>query len=184
MLAHRFCVAILLMAITRQLTLAQILLPTNQSPDAGKQSCYERSMSESESKDCFDKAYRDAEARLIATYSQAIERLTKALAWARVSKNPEKLANHQAALDKLRAAQTAWKTYRRLHCESLAYEYPSATINYATRSQCMAEVTEARISIIENNYYNGPLVLDGPPVSKHQPDEITPPDLQNSPNLR
>ena len=93
--AHRFCVAILLMAITGQLTFAQNPLPTNQSPDAGEQSCHGRSMSESESRECFDKAYRDAEVRLNAAYSQAVERLSKALAWAKLSKNPEKIASHQ-----------------------------------------------------------------------------------------
>jgi len=102
--------------------------------------------------ECFAKLYVDADAQLNAAYNKIVAAMKSLLTEAQRSNNPALIAHHQAALDRLLAAQRAWLNYRDLHCDSVKFQYEGGTLSPTVWSQCMAETTQQRIAALTTDY--------------------------------
>jgi len=102
--------------------------------------------------DCFAKLYVDSDAQLNVTYNQVVAVMKTLLTDAQRHNDAAQIAHHQAAMDRLLAAQRAWLNYRDLHCDSVKFQYDGGTLSPAAWSQCMAETTQQRISALTNDY--------------------------------
>jgi len=102
--------------------------------------------------ECFAKLYTDTDAQLNATYNKIVDAMKILLAGAQRRNDPAQIAHHQAALDRLLAAQRAWLNYRDLHCDSVKFQYDGGTISPAIWSQCMAETTRQRVATLTADY--------------------------------
>ena len=102
--------------------------------------------------ECFAKVYVDTDAQLNATYNKLIGAMKTFLTDAQRQNNPSQVAHHQAAMDRLLAAQRAWLNYRDLNCDSVKFQYEGGTISPTVWSQCMAETTQQRIATLTTAY--------------------------------
>jgi uncharacterized protein YecT (DUF1311 family) len=129
--------------------------PNNPPPkaDAAKptQPCSD-AKSPAAASDCFAKLYLDADAQLNVAYNQIVTVMKTLLTDAQRANNPAQIAHHQAAMDRLLAAQRAWLNYRDLHCDSVKFQYEGGTMSSAMWSQCMTETTQQRIAALRTSY--------------------------------
>ncbi len=124
---------------------------TPQSDSAKPQPCAD-AKSPGSANDCFAKLYVDADAQLNTSYNQIVAAMKTLLTEAQRQNNAPQVAHHQAALDRLLAAQRAWLNYRDLHCDSVKFQYEGGTLSPAIWSQCMSETTHQRIAALTTDY--------------------------------
>jgi uncharacterized protein YecT (DUF1311 family) len=94
----------------------------------------------------------DTDAQLNATYNKVIDAMKAFRSDAQHHADASQIAHHQAAMDRLLAAQRAWLNYRDLHCDSVKFQYEGGTISPSIWSQCMAETTQQRIATLTTDY--------------------------------
>src|SRR5271157_2057316 len=125
--------------------------PPPKSDSAKPQPCA-AAKSPSAANDCFAKLYVDSDAQLNVTYNQVVAVMKTLLTDAQRHNDAAQIAHHQAAMDRLLAAQRAWLNYRDLHCDSVKFQYDGGTLSPAAWSQCMAETTQQRIATLTTAY--------------------------------
>jgi uncharacterized protein YecT (DUF1311 family) len=102
--------------------------------------------------ECFAKIYVEADAQLNVAYNKVINTMKGLLTDAQRRNDAPQVAHHQAAMDRLLAAQRAWLNYRDLHCDSVKFQYDGGSISPSVWSQCMAEATQQRIAALTADY--------------------------------
>ena len=126
--------------------------PPPAKPDVAKpQPCLE-AKSPTAAGECFAKLYVDTDAQLNLAYNKIIAVMKTLLSEAQRRNDPNQIAHHQAAMDRLLAAQRAWLNYRDLHCDSVKFQYDGGTLSRAIWSQCMAETAQQRIAALTTDY--------------------------------
>jgi uncharacterized protein YecT (DUF1311 family)/predicted RNA binding protein YcfA (HicA-like mRNA interferase family) len=125
--------------------------PARKTDSAKPQACAEAKAPAAAS-ECFAKLYVDADAQLNSAYNQIVSVMKALLTDAQRHADAAQIAHHQAALDRLLAAQRAWLNYRDLHCDSVKFQYDGGSISPAIWSQCMAETTQQRIAALTSDY--------------------------------
>jgi uncharacterized protein YecT (DUF1311 family) len=127
---------------------------SNHESPAKKQldPCEGQQLDQRQMNDCYDTQYQKAEKRLIASYEKILKSMQDDLAKDR-HKNIEELPKHdEMAIQKLRAAQTAWVAYRRLHCEAAEFEFENGSISPTIYAACMEATTNDRIDELRKAY--------------------------------
>ncbi len=102
--------------------------------------------------ECFAKLYVDTDAQLNLAYNKLINTMKTYFTDAQRQNNPSLIAHHQAAMDRLLAAQRAWLNYRDLNCDSVKFQYEGGSLSPTIWSQCMAETTQQRIATVTTAY--------------------------------
>jgi len=124
--------------------------PTN--PDSAKPQPCADAKTPPAANECFAKLYVDTDAQLNLAYNKLIGAMKTFLTDAQRRNNPGLIAHHQAAMDRLLAAQRAWLNYRDLNCDSVKFQYEGGTLSPTIWSQCMAETTQQRIATLTTAY--------------------------------
>jgi uncharacterized protein YecT (DUF1311 family) len=102
--------------------------------------------------ECYANFYQSADTQLNATYNNIVGFMKKNLSVAQHDNNAVLLTHNETSLTKLLAAQRAWLAYRDAHCDSVKFQYEGGSIQPMAWSQCMADITEQRITTLSTAY--------------------------------
>ena len=122
------------------------------SPDAAKPQPCADAKTPPAANECFAKLYVDTDAQLNLSYNKLINTMKTYFTDAQRQNNPSQIAHHQAAMDRLLAAQRAWLNYRDLNCDSVKFQYEGGSLSPTIWSQCMAVTTQQRIATLTTAY--------------------------------
>jgi uncharacterized protein YecT (DUF1311 family) len=96
---------------------------------------------------CWDDLAQKADANLTALY-QKIEKAIRA----KIADQSSVKDHEQGALEKLKAAQLAWKHYRDAQCAAEEQQYDGGTIAPSVHAGCVKELSDRRRDQLQKNY--------------------------------
>lgn len=120
-------------------------------PTAKADPCAE-AVSQFEMNECSAAQYKKADARLNRVYGKLVELMEKDLRDAQQQNHEDQQKYERTAIDKLKAAETAWIQYRDLHCDFAEQQYEGGSIRPLIWALCMKETTEHRIEELKHAY--------------------------------
>jgi uncharacterized protein YecT (DUF1311 family) len=142
---------LLFLVLAQSITLASDKPPALATDSAALQPCA-AAKTPGAANECFSALYVSTDAHLNATYNHVVAAMKFLLMEAQRHNDAAQIAHHQAALDRLLAAQRAWLNYRDLHCDSVKFQYEGGTISPTVWSQCMMETSQQRIAALSTSY--------------------------------
>jgi uncharacterized protein YecT (DUF1311 family) len=142
---------LLLLFLAHAIQPAPIHPPSPPSDTAKPQPCADAKTPPA-ANECFATLYVETDAQLNAAYNKIVASMKASFVEAQRQNATPQIAHHQAAMDRLLAAQRAWLNYRDLHCDSVKFQYEGGTLSPAMWSQCMAETTQQRIASLTTAY--------------------------------
>jgi uncharacterized protein YecT (DUF1311 family) len=104
------------------------------------------------SNECFAQLYQETDAQLNVAYNRVVAFMKRNLATAQEQNSATQITYNETAMTKLLAAQRAWLAYRDANCNSVKFQYEGGSIQPTIWSQCMAETTQQRITILTTAY--------------------------------
>src|SRR5579863_43040 len=113
----------------------------NQSlPKESKDPC-DSAMTQLELNNCSSDQYRKADGHLNALYRELMNLLEEDMKSAQKEKDEDQRKYSETAIQKLKATEKAWITYRDLQCEAAEFEYEGGSISPMIRATCLTTVT-------------------------------------------
>jgi uncharacterized protein YecT (DUF1311 family) len=120
----------------------------------------ESAATQAELNKCSGEEYLKADERLNAVYKNLLRMLQQAVDDAKQQNDEALTKQAETATQKLRAAQSAWTEYRRLHCDAVKQQYKGGTIAPLEWATCMREVANHRIAELKSGYEIGDRKLE------------------------
>ena len=109
---------------------------------------------------CSDEEHLEADERLNSVYKNLLAMLQQAAVDAKKQKDETLTKEAETAIQKLRAAQSAWDQYRRLHCDAVKQQFEGGTILPLEWATCMTETANHRIAELKSGYEIGDRKLE------------------------
>jgi uncharacterized protein YecT (DUF1311 family) len=101
---------------------------------------------------CYNEQYKKVDAHLNVVYRKVMELLELELKYSQRHPEEEQIKHAQTAIQKLKATEKAWISYRDMNCEAAEFEYGGGSISPMMWSICMTTVTEHRIADLKSAY--------------------------------
>src|SRR5271165_3866340 len=117
----------------------------SQKPAAQANPC-DSATTQAELNECSDEEFLKTDEHLNAVYKNLSGMLQQAAAEAKEQKDETLTKKADTAIQKLRAAQTAWTQYRSLHCDAVKQQFEGGSIAELQWTACMMQTANDRIA--------------------------------------